>query len=120
MGTYYFDYAHNGSPMPLSATSTVAFTMVMHVTTYKLFIMLNHISGATLWVSIIVLLGYYLILFVMSAPAFSQSVDPEFTHMSLQIFSQPLTYVVINSALIAVVPDFIYNRIHNIFRADQA
>jgi hypothetical protein len=74
-----------GLTFDMAAKSTVAFSMIMHATTFKLFISLNYLSWQTILVSISLLIIYYAILVVLGLPALVKLTSYEFVDLAPDI-----------------------------------
>jgi magnesium-transporting ATPase (P-type) len=76
-----------GLTYDMAQRSTVAFSMIMHTTTFKLLISLNHTSPQVILVSVACLVAFYVILAIMGLPALAAATGYEYVHLATDIFS---------------------------------
>jgi magnesium-transporting ATPase (P-type) len=90
--------------------STAAFSSIMHVINYKVFINIRHWNKVSFVVLFLSLAFYYLTLLILSIPGMAFSLNNELTHMLFQNFSYFKVWIVIICLpLIALLPDMTLN-----------
>jgi magnesium-transporting ATPase (P-type) len=88
-------HASTGSEFELLAQSTLCFTMVMHVTTYKLFVSLNYVSWRVIIISILILIGYYVMLIIVGIPFLANLVEREINSLPMRLITEPFVLIMI-------------------------
>lgn len=88
--------------------------MIIHVVTYKLFIVLNYVSKETFWFSMLFLFGFYIILIIVSVPFLSNLVEKDAMEVAYQTIGTGdlgVYLMLVIGAILPVVPDYGFNRI---------
>lgn len=90
--------------------STVAFTAIMHIISYKIFIELKYWNKLSIFITIFSLIFYYSCVLVLNTTVFAASLNNELTH----IFFDVLTYfkswiIIICLPLVSLMPDLFIN-----------
>lgn len=101
--------------------STIAFSSIIHLVTWKLAIELNFLN----WVAIIAGVGslifYWLFVIVFNTAFFSQLLQPELEFVYFRIFSNFKAYlVIIFLPLVALLPDMTIKYFYKLYRPDES
>ncbi|CDW86408.1 p-type atpase [Stylonychia lemnae] len=98
----------DGSTSELWLTSTITFTIIIHLVSYKLFLESSFWNVFSLLAAVICVLFYYVVCFVGSSDAVSSFLQPQLNGMMMQIFSFSKFYLmVVVVPAICLIPDSI-------------
>jgi len=83
--------------------------MIIHVVTYKLFIVLNYVSKQAFWMSMLFLFGFYILLIILSVPFISDIVEKEFNSATSHFLFRGdlgVYLMIVVGAFLPVAPDY--------------
>ena len=106
----------SGKDLGLWATSTISFTLVIHVVSYKLFMETVFVNAINLSAGAVCVAVYYLSIFLLNTDSVALLVQPQLNQVFFEMFSIPGTWLVLFFApALALLPDFIFAAWRQVF-----
>lgn len=97
--------------------STVSFTLVIHLITFKLLLESLHWNLLNLGFAGFSILFYHCSVIVLSTDSMANIFQPDLNHLYNDILAQPLTWIILMLApFIGLVPDLIFKAYTQIFK----
>jgi hypothetical protein len=101
--------------------STVAFTAIMHIVNYKIFIELKYWNKLSIFITIFSLIFYYACVLVLNTSSLAFIFNTELTNIFLDMFRYFKSWIVIIALpLVAIMPDLFMNWIRYNFFSSPA
>lgn len=113
---FLYVFSKNGVIYGHWFTSTLAFTIVIHIVTLKMLVESYYYNYLVLVATVIGLLFYYISVIVLNIPVMANSFNVEIKMLFFQILATPVSWIVIIFLpLIALSPDYIYASFNFLF-----
>ncbi|CAG9319750.1 unnamed protein product [Blepharisma stoltei] len=104
----YYAASSDGEQQGLWWISTLSFTLVIHLVTYKLFLESQYWNILTISFSLGSIVFYYLTVIVLNTTAVSRAFQPEITYVFFNILGNGKAWIILFlSPLIALTPDYV-------------
>lgn len=106
----------SGITYPHWWTSSIAFSVIIHIVVMKCFMETYHWNGLVIGAGAFAIVSYYITVFGLSSEFVSNILQPELNQEFMRIFGNAkAVFTIVCLPFVALIPDFTYNFIQKLF-----